>query len=74
MGCTSNKTNEHSQKNKEQAEFEVKIAKSLDEFQNRTIHKNLSVDITDSTEDDELLQVVFDNLYLFEVLWVDSSV
>ena len=62
FGCNSNKAKENSQKNKEQTEFEEKIAKSLDEFQNRTIHKNLSVDIIDSTEDDKLLQVVFDNL------------
>ena len=46
FGCTSNKSKENSQKNKEQTEFEEKIAKSLDEFQNRAIHKNLSVDIT----------------------------
>ena len=46
FGCTSNKAKENSQKNKEQTEFEEKIAKSLDEFQNRAIHKNLSVDIT----------------------------
>ena len=62
FGCTSNKTNANNQKNKEQTEFEEKIAKSLEEFQNRKIHKNLSVDIIDSTEDDKLLQVVFDNL------------
>ena len=62
FGCTSNKIKVNKQNNKEQTEFEQKIAKSLDEFQNRTIHKNLSIQIIDSTADDKLLQVVFDNL------------
>ena len=61
FGCTSN-SEKNSQANKEQTEFEQIIANSIDEFQNRTIHKSLSTEIIDSTADDELLQVVFDNL------------
>ncbi|MEO7488816.1 MAG: DUF4375 domain-containing protein [Ferruginibacter sp.] len=36
--------------------------KSLEDFQNRPIHKVLTTQIIDTTSDDELLQTVFDNL------------
>lgn len=38
------------------------IDRSFDKFKNRPIHKNLTVQIIDTTSNDELLQVVFDNL------------
>ncbi|WP_342088757.1 DMP19 family protein [Dyadobacter sp. OTU695] len=37
-------------------------ARSAEAFKNRTIHKILTSPIIDSTSDDDLLQVVFDNL------------
>ncbi|CAN5207700.1 hypothetical protein BH11BAC5_BH11BAC5_13640 [soil metagenome] len=38
------------------------FSKSLEDFQNRPIHKVLTEQIIDTTSDDELLQTVFDNL------------
>ncbi len=38
------------------------ISKSIEDFKNRSIHKELTAQIIDTTSDDNLLQVVFDNL------------
>ncbi len=44
------------------SENEDQISKSIEEFKNRPIHKKLTCQIIDTTSDDNLLQVVFDNL------------
>ena len=41
---------------------EDQLAKSVDSFKNRPIYKELSEQVIDTTSDDNLLQVVFDNL------------
>ncbi len=38
------------------------ISQTLDDFMKRPIHKELTIDIIDSTKDDDLIQTVFDNL------------
>jgi hypothetical protein len=43
-------------------EMQEQVAESVEAFENRTIHKILTSSIIDSTSDDDLLQVVFDNL------------
>ena len=43
-------------------EMKEQLAKSVEEFKNRPIHKKLTEEIIDTTSDDNLLQVVFDNL------------
>jgi len=42
--------------------LDQQISKSIEDFKNRPIHKNLTEQIIDTTSDDNLLQVVFDNL------------
>lgn len=48
------------------------ILKSVDEFKNRTIYKDLTVDIIDKTPDNNLLQTVFDNLSE-KISWDDGT-
>jgi hypothetical protein len=55
-GQTKKNDNGLSEETKEQ------IAKSVEAFKNRPIHKVLTEQIIDTTSDDNLLQVVFDNL------------
>ena len=43
-------------------EVQDQITNSIEAFKNRTIHKTLTAQIIDSTPDENLLQVVFDNL------------
>lgn len=43
-------------------EMEEQLAKSLEAFRNRPIYKELTEQIIDTTSDENLLQVVFDNL------------
>ncbi|TYP87014.1 uncharacterized protein DUF4375 [Sphingobacterium allocomposti] len=43
-------------------EVEERLSQSIEAFKNRPIHKELTEQIIDSTPDDNLLQVVFDNL------------
>jgi len=43
-------------------ELKEYIAKSVEDFKNRPIHKTLTERIIDITSDDNLLQVVFDNI------------
>jgi len=43
-------------------EMEEQLANSVEVFKNRPIHKDLTEQIIDTTSDDNLLQVVFDNL------------
>ncbi|NNV54108.1 DUF4375 domain-containing protein [Panacibacter sp. KCS-6] len=43
-------------------EMEEQLAQSVEAFKNRPIHKELTEQIIDTTPDDNLLQVVFDNL------------
>ncbi len=38
------------------------ISKSIEDFKNRPIYKNMTADIIDKTTDDNLLQTIFDNL------------
>jgi len=55
------------QSNKKDGEFskelQDQIAQSVEAFKNRPIYKELTEQNIDSTSDDNLLQVVFDNLY-----------
>lgn len=59
LGCSSPKKKEE---DKLPQELREKLDKSIEAFQNRPIHKVLTSEIIDTTSDDELLQVVFDNL------------
>jgi Domain of unknown function (DUF4375) len=43
-------------------ETQDQISKSIEDFKNRPIHKELTAQIIDTTSDESLLQVVFDNL------------
>jgi len=43
-------------------ETEEQLSKSIEAFKNRPIHKELTDQIIDTTSDENLLQVVFDNL------------
>lgn len=53
FGCSDPKSNMPS---------EAEIAKSIEDFNNRPIYKDLTDGIIDSTKDEELLQLIFDNL------------
>jgi hypothetical protein len=44
-------------------EMEEQLSNSVEAFKNRPIHKELTEQIIDTTSDENLLQVVFDNLY-----------
>lgn len=43
-------------------ETDEQISQSIESFKNRPIYKELTIQIIDSTSDEDLLQVVFDNL------------
>lgn len=57
LGCSEKKKEAGISK-----EFEEQLDKSIEAFKNRPIYKELTVQNIDSTSDDNLLQVVFDNL------------
>jgi len=59
FGCSGQTTND---KNKQSKEMEEQISNSVEAFKNRPIHKELTEQIIDTTSDENLLQVVFDNL------------
>ena len=54
FGCSDQVTNTPSQSDNQE---------STDDFKNRPFHNDITSEIIDSTNDDELLQLVFDNLY-----------
>lgn len=51
IGCFKNKS-----------KFDNEISKSIQEFNNRTIYKELTKEIIDNTPDEKLLQTIFDNI------------
>ncbi|WP_231596013.1 DMP19 family protein [Sphingobacterium endophyticum] len=59
FGCSGQTKKEEGKLSKE---MEEQIASSIEAFNNRPIHKEMTEKIIDSTSDDNLLQVVFDNL------------
>lgn len=59
LGCTGQTKNEEGKLPKEVSE---QLTKSIEDFKNRPIHKELTEQIIDTTSDNNLLQVVFDNL------------
>lgn len=60
FGCSgSTKKND---KNTSEDTLNAQITKSIEDFKNRPVHKNLTEKIIDTLSDDELLQVIFDNL------------
>ncbi|MBR9778138.1 MAG: DMP19 family protein [Cytophagales bacterium] len=59
FGCSGRTKNNDSTKTND---MDDQIAQSIEAFKNRPIHEELTKEIIESTSDDELLQVVFDNL------------
>lgn len=59
FGCSGQTKNNDA---KQTADMDNQIAQSIEAFKNRPIYDELTNEIIDSTSDDELLQVVFDNL------------
>lgn len=53
FGCTNSKSKNPSDK---------ELENSIEKFNNRPIHTKLTSEIIDSTKDEELLQLIFDNL------------
>ena len=60
FGCKSDKKPDS--KSEIDQEMQDLIDKSFEEFNNRKIYETLTVEIIDKTEDDKLLQTVFDNI------------
>lgn len=58
FGCAEKK----SDKNKGDSELDAQISESIEAFKNRPIHEKLTQEIIDSTKDEDLVQVIFDNL------------
>ncbi|GAA0878032.1 hypothetical protein GCM10009119_10000 [Algoriphagus jejuensis] len=59
FGCSGRPKHENAQ---QATEIDIQIARSLEAFKNRPIHKELTMEIIESTPENELLQVIFDNL------------
>lgn len=59
IGCSGQAKNDEGKLSKEVGE---QLTKSIEDFKNRTIHKELTEQIIDTTSDNNLLQVVYDNL------------
>lgn len=59
FGCTIQTKQNERQLSKE---IEEQLDNSVEAFKNRPIHKELTEQIIDTTSDDNLLQIVFDNL------------
>ena len=59
LGCSVQTTKENGKLSKE---TELQLKKSIDTLKNRPIYKKLTEQMIDTTSDDNLLQVVFDNL------------
>ncbi len=60
FGCANPKKNNTEVSGKDS--INTIILKSIDDFKNRPIDKRMTVEIIDSTNDDNLLQTIFDNL------------
>ncbi len=60
FGCKSDKKPDS--KSKTDQEMQDLIDKSFEEFNNRKIYETLTAEIIDNTEDDKLLQTIFDNI------------
>ncbi len=60
LGCAGQPSKEDTNSNKDT--LAEQISKSIEDFEKRPIYKNLTKQIIDTTSDDKLLQVVFDNL------------
>lgn len=60
FGCSDQKQKNDNELSKE---TEEQLINSVEAFKNRPIHKKLTEQIIDITSDENLLQVVFDNLY-----------
>ena len=60
FGC-SGQTNKGN-KNETKDNLQEQISKSMEDFENRPVYKNLTEKIIDTISDENLLQVVFDNL------------
>lgn len=58
FGCKE----KQSEKSKSDSEFDAQISESIEAFKNRPIHEKLTQEIIDSTKDEDLVQVIFDNL------------
>lgn len=59
FGCSGQTKNKG---DKQSNEMDEQIAQSIEAFKNRTIYRELTSQIIDTTSDDDLMQVVFDNL------------
>jgi len=62
FGCKE-KNESESKKDTEFKQFLEQSKNSIDKFNNRKIHKELTTEILDSISDDELEQAIFDNIY-----------
>ena len=62
FGCKE-KNESETKKDAEFEQFLEQTNKSIDEFNNRKIYKELTVEILDSIPDDKLEQAIFDNIY-----------
>ncbi len=60
FGCSGKKSKDNTNQTKDT--LDEQISMSIENFKNRPIHKNLTEQIFETTSDDNLLQVVFDNL------------
>lgn len=60
FGCKSEKKTDS--KSETDQEMQDLINKSFEEFNNREIYENLTTEIIDNTQDDKLLQTIFDNI------------
>lgn len=60
FGCKSNKKPDSNSEIDQ--EMQDLIDKSFEEFNNRKIYETLTVEVIDNTEDDKLLQTIFDNI------------
>lgn len=60
FGC-SERSDQTDKKSKNDS-LDTQIDKSIEDFKNRPIHKILTIEIIDTTSDENLLQTVFDNL------------
>jgi len=60
FGCSVHTNKENNDKTKDT--LDEQISKSIEDFKKRPMHKVLKEQMIDTTSDDEMLQVVFDNL------------
>ena len=62
LECCSGQTNNINVD--QRSDMDDEFSQSINDFNNRVIHQNLTNEIIDSTADENLLQVVFDNLII----------